>query len=430
MNSEEKINSRNDNNKRHSLNIQYPFIKMKASSLAMNKNTFFIGKIKNSDKIINTQLDQLLLTGFEGSEEDFRNIYNRHEPKKKIKLKIKKLNRSLLTNPDITSKSIKLTKIKEFNHTDKHRYKGLKKILNELENKRKKENETKLDENNYKNKSGIYFQSKNASSIGLNSYNTKTYSMGKYINSTKEKEKHAENKMKRIIKIRKMLKQKNNAILPTLNNSFKKINDKKLNINQEKHEKEENSIQDQNKSYMSKSLASLKTSKNKTNKNKDKKIVHEVNKIFEKYLGIRNDKEEQTKLKKVLDPLQNNFKSNLKEVQKYIGNNRENIWMKKSTANLISFGTSFMMISDDIFLREHKRIINKYPELEKEAQLSVPFYKVKKNKTIEKMEKNEKKIKNICSENEVLLRGINRKWKEQKILRSQSQYLIKPKIKN
>ena len=72
-----------------------------------------------------------------------------------------------------------------------------------------------------------------------------------------------------------------------------------------------------------------------------------------------------------MDPLQSGFKSNLKEVQKFIGNSRENIWMKRSTANLISFGASFQLMPDDVFYRNHKRILSKYPDLEKEAQLLV-----------------------------------------------------------
>ena len=412
------------------MNIQYPFIKMDAPSLAIKKNTYFMGKIKKNNNIINTELDQLLLTGFEGTEEDFKNIYNRHQQKKKIKLKLKKFNRSLMINPDFNSKSIKLTKIKEFNQTYKHKYKGMKKILNNLENKRKeKENESKFDENIHRNKSGIYFGTKNASSIVLDSYNTKSNGINN-INNSKEKEKYNENKMKRIIKIRKILKQKSNNILPTLNNSFQKSNKGKQNLNKDNKESS-NQEQNKSKSFLSKSLISIKNSKNLTNKNTDKKIIHDINKVFKKYLGINsiNEEEDQKKLKKVLDSLQTNFKSNLKEVQKYVGNSRQNIWMKKTTANLISFGTSFLLMPDDIFFKEHKRIICKYPELEKDAQILVPPEGFKENKTIKKIKKNERKIQNLCSENEVLLRGINKKWREQKLLRSQSEYFIKPKIK-
>ena len=413
MNLEEKLNSRN-NNKTNEASIQYPFIKMKP--LSMNKSTYFAGKIKSVDKIINTKLDQLLLTGFEGSEEDFNNIYGRHQPKKKIKIKPKRLNLSSIINPDYLSKSIKLTKIQEFNHTVKVRYKSLRKVLKELE-KKKKEGEYKHDEKIYKDKdkSLILYGPKNASNLTIDNYQNRNHMIINK-NNSKEKEKYNEEQKKRMENIRYLLKQKSDSILSSINNSIHRTNKKISNLN------EEDNKNNLNKTELPKNYRIT------SGKNKDKKTIHKVTKVFKKYLKIKGD--EQTNLKKVLDPLQNNFKSNLKEVQKFIGNNRENIWMKKSTANLISFGTSFMMISDDIFLREHKRIINKYPELEKEAQLSVPFYKVKKNKTIEKMEKNEKKIKSICSENDILIRGINTKYREQKMFRIKSQIFKKPKKKN
>ena len=84
---------------------------------------------------------------------------------------------------------------------------------------------------------------------------------------------------------------------------------------------------------------------------------------------MKKKKDDQTKLKKVLDPLQRGFKSNLKEVQKFVGNNRENIWMKKSTANLILFG-KILHINDNRFYKEQKRILEDYPKLEEDAELN------------------------------------------------------------
>ena len=163
--------------------------------------------------------------------------------------------------------------------------------------------------------------------------------------------------------------------------------------------------------------------KSKSSKNEnDEKIIHDVNKVFNKFL--KKKKDDQTKLKKVLDPLQRAFKSNLKEVQKFIGNSRENIWMKKSTANLISFGNAFQLMPDDIFYRNHKRIIGKYPELEKEAEILVPLNKVRDRSIIQKMEKNERKIRFICNDNDLLMRGINRMYLENKMMRSKSQTSI------
>ena len=98
--------------------------------------------------------------------------------------------------------------------------------------------------------------------------------------------------------------------------------------------------------------------------------------------------------------------------------------MKKSTANLISFGNAFQLMPDDIFYRNHKRIIGKYPELEKEAEILVPLNKVRDRSIIQKMEKNERKIRFICNDNDLLMRGINRMYLENKMMRSKSQTSI------
>ena len=64
----------------YNYNIKYPFIKIKDSST--KDTTFFSRKMKKSNTIINNNIEQLLLTGFEGTEEDFKNIYF---PKEQIK---------------------------------------------------------------------------------------------------------------------------------------------------------------------------------------------------------------------------------------------------------------------------------------------------------------------------------------------------------
>ena len=150
------------------------------------------------------------------------------------------------------------------------------------------------------------------------------------------------------------------------------------------------------------------------NKNEKKKKNNSVECIFKKYLNKEeNDKE---KFKKILDPLTDTFKGDLKEVQKYEGKDKQSIWMKRSTANLVSFGNSFQLIADETFYKNHKRIISKYPDLQKDANIVVvESKKSRDNKIIEKLEENEKKIRNIVTDSTELLKNI--KIKSMKIAR-------------
>ena len=423
-----EIISRNEKRISNNQNIKYPFIKIKEG---LNNKTYFLRKFKKSDNIINNQLDQLLYTGFEGTEEDFRNIYNRHQPVKKVKLKTKiKLNKNLMINPDFLSKSIRLTKIKEFNHSDKNKnnsyYKHILRnsiISNKEKKEKEKENESKYEEKYreiFKDKSTIYLGSKNSTNV-IDTYKNstnKTYGLSDK-NSTLEKERYKAEKMRRIKKIRNILKEKSNEILGLGNLSVQNENKKTSKIPLIKLE----NIKLSNNKSMYQKIFFKNNNRSQSVKNEDdQKIIHDINKVFKKYL--KKKKDDQTKLKKVLDPLQRGFKSNLKEVQKFVGNNRENIWMKKSTANLISFGNAFQLMADDIFYRDHKRIIGKYPELEKEAEILVPINNVRDKSIIKKMEKNEKKIRFICNDSEALMRGINRMNLEHKLMKSKSQTSI------
>ena len=169
----------------------------------------------------------------------------------------------------------------------------------------------------------------------------------------------------------------------------------------------------------------LKDPESKLRQKLDEKITHKVNKVFKKYL--KKMKSDKAKFKKVLDPLEKGFKSNLKEVSKFTGNSRENIWMKSSTANLISFGDTFQSMDDDIFHKDHKKIMRKYPEIEKAAEIFNPVVKIiRDTSVIKNLEKNEKKIKFIFSDTDSIIRGIKRKFSDNinKKCKSKSQSLI------
>ena len=105
--------------------------------------------------------------------------------------------------------------------------------------------------------------------------------------------------------------------------------------------------------------------------------------------------------------------------------------MKSSTVNLISFGDTFQYMDDDIFYKDRKKIIHKYPEIEKAADIFNPVVKIVRDTSIIKnLEKNDKRIKFICSDSDSILRGIKRKFSDNinKKWKSKSQSIIS--IKN
>ena len=103
--------------------------------------------------------------------------------------------------------------------------------------------------------------------------------------------------------------------------------------------------------------------------------------------------------------------------------------MKRSTANIISFGKTFQSISDDVFIKMHKSIMRKYPEVQKDANIMVPSNNERDNSIIKKLQSNQRKIRLISNDNDALMRGIKNMYKEYNLVRSSSNPLIKHKLK-
>ena len=114
-------------NGRLSSKISLPFLKVNIEKISDLNN--ISNKLGNSQILINSQTDKLLITGFEGDEDDFKECYKKMEPikiKKISNIKQKKLNK-LLVKDDYLG-PIKLTKIKEFNMTLRQKNKLFEKI--------------------------------------------------------------------------------------------------------------------------------------------------------------------------------------------------------------------------------------------------------------------------------------------------------------
>lgn len=91
------------------------------------------------------------------------------------------------------------------------------------------------------------------------------------------------------------------------------------------------------------------------------------------------------------------------------------IWIKKSTANLLSFGKVSNSMKDEQFYKERKRIIESYLNYEKAADLYVSKKESEKNSfRNERGYKNLRKIDELLAQNKELIKNILKKDEDKK----------------
>ena len=91
------------------------------------------------------------------------------------------------------------------------------------------------------------------------------------------------------------------------------------------------------------------------------------------------------------------------------------IWIKKSTANLLSFGKVSKSMKDEQFYKERKRIIESYLNYEKAADLYVSKKESEKNSfRNERGYKNLRKIDELLAQNKELIKNILKKDEDKK----------------
>ena len=343
-------------------------------------------KLENSKNKINHDTDLLLITGFEGDEEDFNRCYKRHQQVKLNKIvKQKNFDINKLLIKDDCYGPIKLTKIKEFNFTKKN-FRYFRNTRNmSSSNFFSKSNSNIINSNSFLNTNSNN-QINNSSCVrgGYFFLNKSTIIGDPYY---KEKVKN----INKLISIRNMLKT-TTTNLDNINTKLKHFSEKKLKIYDIGTNKENNK-------NIPKKMETLKEKKN---------LKKNYKKLFDAIKEEENMKKNSGKeLSDILGPLRKGGNSTLKQIKKDDGFNSHNIWMKKSTANMVIFGKAFQSLEDETFYRQRKRIVERYPEIEKEADLQIPVKnKVKDNKNIFKIMSNSRKINDLFYNNEVLLKNL------------------------
>ena len=141
--------------------------------------------------------------------------------------------------------------------------------------------------------------------------------------------------------------------------------------------------------------------------------------LFQKIFHNKRFSNEKLDARTIMDPLDKFVKGSYKEIKLDNVINQslgQRIWIKKSTANIVSYGKSCQQISDDIFYKERKRIIAIYPKIEEEAKILVPKKRIdKRNPLFSKLIDNVNKINDVFLEEYNLLKRVNRRMRKNKI---------------
>ena len=369
-------------------------------------------KVKNASSLINSQTDNLLIRGFEGSEEDFHKYYHENRPIKFKKMaSIKERRRNSIIKKDASS-GIKLTITKEFNLSNNKTDKILEQI---------KQNKLSKSSSQYiklKKRDNLLF-------YNLLSDNSERKT--KQFNSSNSIHEKNKSNFTGRINMKNKLNYRNPLKINTL--YFYNKNSENRNNNSQKL---------LNRSQSFKAFTNLTNILNETSNN-----VSEINNQLKKYMiedkltfqgfnstknktisnhFFRNKvKEDRRELKKIFDFSNNKSnKKGLKSIKNDIGLDTQNIWMKRSTANLILFGKIFLHLDDDIFYQEKKKILEDYPQLEKDADIDITEkfkkYDAKKLIRLQKIrfDKSNLKIKILNNMTNSIIKNLKKKLKNLK----------------
>ena len=412
-------------------------------------STLIDNKVKNADFTINSNIDNLLSYSVVDSNNKrireqllkFQKEILASEP---INIKAQKKKNKYLFKGDFTlSEKMQKTKIKEFSFLNKNKknFSYLERFSSKI-NSNKNKNLRNINNNNkYKSKSmmdNIYhpesakvpmpkknkIHSLNNDSFFItkipntNFFPNKTNIILNNFNTTKIKSK--EQKMR---KMRKLIKESNSCMLD-IYTGLKNIKQNKV-TSFDNLMNSSNGLQSQKSDFKTiKSGRSLRNIDKFINLHLQKsQSVASVNRkfqtLFQKIFHNKRFSNEKLDARTIMDPLDKFVKGSYKEIKLDNVINQslgQRIWIKKSTANIVSYGKSCQKISDDIFYKERKRIIAIYPKIEEEAKILVPKKRIdKRNPLFSKLIDNVNKINDVFLEEYNLLKRVNRRMRKNKL---------------
>ena len=228
-------------------------------------------------------------------------------------------------------------------------------------------------------------------------------------------------KLKKLRKVHKLVKESNSQMLD-IYTGLQNIKENKittfnsiinLNPNSQSTELEKNKMERAMRNIDK--FLNLNSQKSQSVANINRKFRTLFRKIFEnkKYTNDKFDP------RTISNPFDKIIKGGYKEIK--LDNNisrtlGQRIWIKKSTANIVSYGKSCEKIPDDIFYQERKRILDIYPKIEEEAKISVRRKRIeKRNPLLNRIVNNINRLNNVFLEEYNVVKRIKRKLQKYKI---------------
>ena len=228
-------------------------------------------------------------------------------------------------------------------------------------------------------------------------------------------------KLKKLRKVHKLVKESNSQMLD-IYTGLQNIKENKitsfnsiinLNPNSQSTELEKNKMERAMRNIDK--FLNLNSQKSQSVANINRKFRNLFRKIFEnkKYTNDKFDP------RTISNPFDKIIKGGYKEIK--LDNNisrtlGQRIWIKKSTANIVSYGKSCEKIPDDIFYQERKRILDIYPKIEEEAKISVQRKRIeKRNPLLNRIVNNINRLNNVFLEEYNVVKRIKRKLQKYKI---------------
>ena len=141
--------------------------------------------------------------------------------------------------------------------------------------------------------------------------------------------------------------------------------------------------------------------------------------LFKKIFNNKKYTDEKFDPTILMNPSDKIMKGGYKEIKLDNNFNRtlgQRIWIKKSTANIVSYGKTCQKIPDDIFYHERKRILDIYPKIEEDAKISVKRKKIaKRNPLLNRLVHNINRLNDVYLEEYDAVKRLRKKMQKYKI---------------
>ena len=413
---EESYQNKNRNKKK--IDIHYegpkePFHDMEVEKL--NNSTSINWKVKKTEKRINKDIDELLIFTFiddnnnRSSAIENLNFHRAKTPTVHIIKQKAKPSKYLFKGDMSISDKINKTKIKEFSFSINAKNKNNKKRPYSLF--RKESRNKNINRNNIKNILSPFRPMSANHSLNPNKYynisNSDCFFITKLPNYYKNTNSIIRSKEKKLKKMKKLIKETNSTMLDIYTGL--------KNMKQNKFSAYDDPLSRNEKVNLKKGFKNTDKLNLGIKKSQSRSYINrKFKKLFQNIFDNKKYSNEKLDARTLLDPLDKITGGSYKEVKLDNAINNQigqRIWIKKTTANIVSYGKSFLLLSDDIFYKERKRIIGIYPKIAKEAEILIPRKKIeKRHPLIKKIQENIKKIHDVYVNEYNLVDRVKKKY--------------------